>query len=167
MELLKGERVRLIKDYPHYLVTDHGRVYSFFKNRFLESFTNKQGYMKVSLGGDNKRAFRVHRLVAMCFIPNRAKTRTQVNHIDHNKLNNHYSNLEWVTPAENIQGYLQFKGDNHGRTHRDVFLTSEKVAEIKKLLKNGVSQSKIAKLFDCSRTHICQIQHGKRWGEVK
>ena len=54
---------------------------------------------------ENKRLrFRIHRIVAELFVhnPNKDKYK-QVNHIDGNKINNHYSNLEWVDDLINIQ----------------------------------------------------------------
>lgn len=42
----------------------------------------------------------IHRLVAMYFVAN-PYNKTIVNHIDGNKLNNHYTNVEWVTASEN------------------------------------------------------------------
>ena len=50
----------------------------------------------------------VHRLLAICFLPNPFPDQytfdqLQVNHIDGNKLNNDLNNLEWVTHQQNCQ----------------------------------------------------------------
>ena len=60
-------------------------------------------YHKVDGKGRSKH-FYVHRLVAslFCHNPNHEEF-TQVNHKDGDKSNNHYSNLEWVSPSSNIQ----------------------------------------------------------------
>lgn len=44
---------------------------------------------------------KISRLVALAFIPNDDITKTQVDHIDKNKLNDNVDNLRWVTPKEN------------------------------------------------------------------
>lgn len=46
--------------------------------------------------------FSIHRLVAQTFLLN-PLNKAQVNHKDGNKINNHESNLEWVTVSENHQ----------------------------------------------------------------
>ena len=58
-----------------------------------------------AVSNTGKANFRVHRLVALTFIPN-PKNKEDVNHIDGNKKNNHVDNLEWNTRKEN---------DNHAR----------------------------------------------------
>ena len=59
-------------------------------------------YLAVSVmrGGVRARVS-IHSLVAKAFCP-KSKHHTQVNHKDCNKLNNHYTNLEWCTGDENI-----------------------------------------------------------------
>ena len=72
------------------------------------------GYLRVRMTIDGKRITKqLHRLVAEAFITNDdPEHKTQVNHINEDKHDNRVSNLEWVTPKENI---------NHGtRTQRAV-----------------------------------------------
>lgn len=64
---------------------------------------DKKGYKCVILHKNAKPyARKVHRLVAMAFIPNPANL-PQVNHKDTNKENNCVENLEWVTGIENMR----------------------------------------------------------------
>lgn len=64
---------------------------------------NKYGYNYVKLTKNGKsKAFKVHRLVAMAFIPN-SNNFCFVNHKNENKRDNRASNLEWCNKKYNCQ----------------------------------------------------------------
>lgn len=89
-----------------YLIFDNGEVWTtHHKNgleRFLKSIPVKRGYLCVNLYHDRKmRQIRIHRLVALAFIPN-PENKPHINHKDGNPQNNDYRNLEWCTPKENV-----------------------------------------------------------------
>ena len=67
---------------------------------------NNNGYMQVRIYDKNgkSKTFRVHQLVAYMFNKNKDNKKF-VDHIDRNRCNNYYKNLEWCTSAENIQKY--------------------------------------------------------------
>lgn len=82
-----------------YQVSDHGRVR---RNGHIKAVSvDHGGYVTVSLSRKSKQqTLKVHRLVALAFIPNPEHKKT-VNHIDGNKQNNSINNLEWATHGEN------------------------------------------------------------------
>lgn len=83
-----------------YLVSEYGHIKRINTGKVLKSNPVK-GYLKIELCKNSiRKSFSIHRLVAMAFIDN-PFNKEQVNHIDGNKLNNHFSNLEWVTAKEN------------------------------------------------------------------
>lgn len=67
------------------------------ETKVLSEWCDGRGYKKVEL---KDKAFSVHRLIALTFIPNKYKKST-VNHKNEKKYDNRVENLEWMTNAEN------------------------------------------------------------------
>ena len=86
-----------------YFVSNFGNIKN-SKNVILK-FQDNHGYKRYTLWKDNEnKLFMGHVLVARAFIDNDDPVnKIQVNHIDGDKYNNHYTNLEWCTASENQQ----------------------------------------------------------------
>jgi Tol biopolymer transport system component len=71
--------------------------------RELKKVKQSTGYLivNVRLEGNKTKVIRVHRLVALSFLPN-PKNLPQVNHIDGDKTNNKLDNLEWISNKDNM-----------------------------------------------------------------
>lgn len=103
-----------------YQVSNLGRVKSLnYKGNgtewILKGYVKKDGYEVVTLMKDGIRKYcRVHRLVALAFLPN-PDNLPQINHKDEDKLNNCADNLEWCTGSYNTK-YSSYKwsGANNG-----------------------------------------------------
>lgn len=81
-------------------VSDHGRLRNLKTGRIIGS-VSPQGYMNAALCKDGvAKNISIHVLTAEVFCKMKRGC-TQVDHIDGNRLNNHYKNLEWVSPKEN------------------------------------------------------------------
>lgn len=95
-------KLKDIKGYQGiYGVSNTGIVYSIKRQRVLR-FDKSSGYSRVVLQKNKtKKRFLVHRLVALHFVDGYFEEAI-VNHIDGNKLNNHYSNLEWCNQSHNL-----------------------------------------------------------------
>lgn len=94
-----------IKDYEHYLIYEDGKIYNTKSKRFLVNVLSERYQVVLLYKNGKRKMFYVHRLVAQAFCIKKPGA-DHVNHIDSNKLNNHYTNLEWVTCKENVLHYL-------------------------------------------------------------
>ena len=105
-----------------------------------------------------------HRLVAKYFISN-TDEKTEVNHIDGNKANNHVSNLEWSTKSENMQHAVLNNLCKIGEESRSAKLSEKTVIAIKRLFRINPKFNKcqIAKKLNVSDTTIHRIIKNERW----
>lgn len=111
------------EDTEGYAITDCGYVISYKHGepKRLKGSLDSKGYSVVDLG-QKRRSIKVHRLVALAFIPN-PENKPQVNHIDGVKTNNHIDNLEWCTNGENqihafkmgLQDPSKWSGENNSK----------------------------------------------------
>ena len=99
---MTNEEWRVINNFPNYSVSNLGNVKNNITNKIMRQNV-KGGYKNISLTNDKKRtSCKVHRLVALSFIPN-PDNKPTVNHKDKNKCNNVLDNLEWMTTEEQMQ----------------------------------------------------------------
>lgn len=111
-----------------YRVTENGNIISMDyrrsgKPKKLALQRNVHGYAIIKLmKGGKDITYRVHRLVAMAFVPNPEKLPC-INHKDENKLNNNPNNLEWCDNRYN---------NNYGTRNKRISKSVTKVWELRK-----------------------------------
>lgn len=158
--------MRIKEVYGGYKVSDCGKVFSKRTGKEMSPSDNGRGYLIVCLSVGGKRLTKaVHRLVAEAFVDNPEQLQ-EVDHIDANKLNNHYTNLRWITRGGNIQHAYEKKcrsalGEDNARCKTDLVT----VQQICSLIRCGFKASRIRDLgynYDLVRA----IKSGKNWRHV-
>ena len=160
-----------------YEVSNFGNIRRIDNRKYMNKNVRGNGYKYVRLcltqSGTSK-IFAVHRLVAWHFCKGHSKTNNVVNHLDGNKLNNYYKNLEWCTQQKNAQhafdiGLQKIKyGDNTNRH----FISSETAEFIcQKLIEYGGSIKPIldelkAQNIYCTFGIIESIKQKETWTDI-
>lgn len=96
IQMIDGEIWKNLNCIDGYLISNYGRVKNKF-GRIAKPYRCSNSYRQINIG--NKK-YSLHILVAKEFVLN-PNNKPQVNHIDGNKDNYKFSNLEWVTNKEN------------------------------------------------------------------
>ncbi|MFP5042101.1 HNH endonuclease [Parasediminibacterium sp. JCM 36343] len=118
----------------------------------------------------------IHRLVAKHFLEKPTPGQTIVAHIDFEKLNNRYTNLKWMTPAENYKHQQKSPyviEENMVKKKRDqtksksAKLTVTRVMLLKKMLNEGKPMKQLVKFFKITETQILRIKRGENWKNIE
>ena len=153
----------------HYRVSDDGRVWSCRRDREMVGGDNGRGYVSFRLCLDRVKHVRyIHRLVAEAFVPN-PDGHTEVNHKDGNKLNNHWTNLEWCSRQRNCQHALDrgLRVPVCGSRVKASKLTESTVAEMRFLWATGqYRQSDLGALYGVKERCVYEVVKRRSWKHV-
>lgn len=158
-----------VKEFPYYEISNKGNVRSIDrwvkqngrKDRFCKGCVktiskNPNGYLMVLFSEHHKTYTKyIHRLVAEHFVEN-PESEKVVNHIDGNKENNNYDNLEWVDYSKNsLHSYnvLKQRKPKSCGTSFPIIVTDKngvktEYASVKEAVRNlSISQTQIHRLL--------------------
>lgn len=159
------EQWKVVKGFENYLVSSLGNVKTINGKLKKVVYDSANDYGYVELWKNNKgKKFRIHRLVAETFIPN-ILGKEQVNHIDGDKKNNCVSNLEWVTPKENIRHAIEndLSSIKYGSKNLASKLKEEDVKYIRENAIINKSVKELSEIYNVSTTTIYNIINYKKW----
>ena len=102
-----------IVGYENYLIYEDGKVWSKRSKRYLKQSENGPGYLQVNLYNNKSKIHKIHRLIALYYIPN-PDNKICVDHINRNRTDNRLDNLRWATHSENNQNRGMRKDNKSG-----------------------------------------------------
>lgn len=156
-DFIEASNLGRVRTKDRVVTRSNGRK-QFIKGRVLKQKLNPNGYMYVTFSVNGKAIhLRVHRIVAICFIPN-PNGYLEVNHIDNNRINNNANNLEWCTRQYN-QDYKKKFGTSQaqlfGRPLFAVNLKTDKVLRFE-------SQAEAERELGINHENINRVVKGDR-----
>lgn len=145
---LENEIVKKVVGYDYYYVSNLGNIYSSSRGKKMIPY-EKNGYYFTHLYSKGKsRNVYMHRLVAEHFVDN-PNNLDFVNHINENKKDNAYTNLEWVTRSQNLKHSMR-----KTRT-----ISNETIDSVLEYINLGNTEKDAAIKFGISKTSVGRIKH--------
>lgn len=152
IDFLQANQYGEVRTIDHYTEGKDGRK-CFVRGHVLKQYDDTHGYMLVRPYVNGKRInLKVHRIVAKCFIPN-PDNLPAVNHIDCNRANNNFNNLEWCSNSYNNQ-YREKYGQAFGHPLYAVNLKTGEVLQFR-------SQHEAARQLGISSGSVRKVLSGR------
>lgn len=148
-----------------YTVTD-SEVYN-IRGKKLKGSVSRAGYVNLCLT-DLQGEFNILKHQVVWIFYHGTYTRPyQINHKDGSKENNHITNLELVTPKENIKhsNLNNLRGNWSGTRWWRSKLNKKQLLQLFLLRERGFSQAKLAKIFAMNPSNISRILNRKRYAK--
>lgn len=144
-------------DCSKYYATFDGRIFGTRNMNYVKPAITRDGYETVQLYTDSGdyQPWRVHRLIAIAFIPN-PENKDTIDHIDNNRRNNKVPNLRWMWMWEN---------DDKRRIERGT--PTEKIHEICRYLEQGMTQTEAARAAKVGIHIVKDLQSGSYYRITK
>jgi hypothetical protein len=153
-----------------YEISNYGRLRSYL-GQGAKKASKEPAILKISINGSGYPAkyirgvnLRIHRLVAEAFIPNPAGL-PMVNHIDGNKQNNHFSNLEWCDKSHNEQHAERMGLKNKARGEGCNKSTLSNI-DVMDIFKSTSGARELGRLYGVNHSTISNIKTGRTWNHV-
>lgn len=160
--------MREVPGFPGYLVTAYGDIYSVRQGFLLKIATRMhKGYLHANIVVEATKQVRkmpVHQMVLFAYHGPKPSPIHVGRHRDGNATRNHWDNVRWGTPAENIAdaiGHGTHVSATPGERHIRAKLSDAAVAEIKRLVRGRIEAPvALAARFGVSREHVSAIARG-------
>lgn len=156
---------RYISGYENrYAVSSCGEIKNVRTGKVLKQ-TTSSGYYGVVVKPDGRTGkpvrFRTHRVVAEAFVFGRFEGAV-VNHIDGDKSNNHQSNLEWCSQAQNMRHAVDagLHKALSGMLSPVAKLTDSQVEEIRK---SKLTHRQLSVKYNVHHVTIGRVKRGERY----
>ena len=152
-----------------YEVSNLGNIRRAGAETSLKLRIDKYGYQLVTLWVNGICLTRkVHRLVALAFIPNPDGLAT-VDHYDDVKTNNRADNLSWMSASDNMKKGFKTGAHKAGEakiTNRLPVLKNADIPVIRDLISQGLGNTEIGRRYGVTCGCIYSIRAGNTWKHV-
>ena len=154
----------MFRDFKKYEIYEDGRIWSYVSNKWLNPSPNRNGYLQICLMDNDgqQKNYQHHRVVYESVTGQPIPDGMQVNHLDENKTNNRFENLNLLTPKENCN--FGTRNERVAKAKINHPLRSKQVEQYDKdgnLIQVWLSAREVQRQLGYNQAHISKCCNGK------
>lgn len=144
----------MFRDFNKYEVFEDGRIWSYMHNKWLKPNLRHDGYLRVKLSDNDGKIknYYLHRIIYEAVTGQPIPEDLQVNHINEDKTDNRFENLNLMTPKQNM---------NHGTRNERISKKVEQYDKDGNLINIWTSSKEIERELGYAKQNISSCCHGR------